>query len=244
MRVVPHPVTLITASLTSPLTSSRHTPPEHTFRGATVSSFNSVALHPVPLISLNMKLPSSTYDAMATSGTFLAHILAANTAGARIAGSFAKPGGAIDAFAGLALGVDGRKAECTVLTGPATGGAPMLGGTEGVLKVLRCRLCQGKEVRVGDHVVLIAEVVGVLSGSSEGGNGSGFNYMKAGKGSQEALHGLVYMDGAYRRVEIGGDLMEAGDVVEEETLKNREPVIRTMGMNIRRGDEHETERRS
>jgi len=141
-------------------------------------------------------------------------------------------------LAGVSTGTTGNgsktgegKAEVQVFTGPSTGHAPLLGATEGVLRVLRCKVLQGKEVRVGDHVVLVAEVVGILDApaavlkpSSRAGAGdevmNGLNYMR-GRGARDGRdqaaglikgnseqHGLVYMDRGYRRVDSDVDLNE------------------------------------
>ena len=193
-----------------------------------------------------MRLPSSTHTALTTTGTFLAHILAANTSGARIADAFAKPGGAEGAFATLA-GVSTRrdgepggeeKADVQVFTGASTGYAPLLGATDGVLRVLRCKVLPGAEVRVGDHVVLVAEVVGILdapasasapsstsrAGAAGGEVMNGLNYMRGrdrGDGvgedkSRSEKHGLVYMDRGYRRVDSEVDLIEQKEEVGEK----------------------------
>jgi len=163
------------------------------------------------------------------------------------------------------------KAEVQVFTGASTGHAPLLGATEGVLRVLRCKVLEGKDVRVGDHVVLVAEVVGILDApaaasksSSQAGTGSeimsGLNYMR-GRGARDArdeaagvdkgrseTHGLVYMDRGYRRVDSMVDLIEQK---EEEVGKDvstftstsenatpSEQIHRTIGLNVRRGDEY------
>lgn len=80
MRRVPYPVTIITA--TDPDTTS--------FRGMTVSSFNTVTLTPQPVISFNVRRPSETLNALLSSGRFLVHLLSPSCATARLARDFSK----------------------------------------------------------------------------------------------------------------------------------------------------------
>ncbi|KAJ5496066.1 hypothetical protein N7539_001182 [Penicillium diatomitis] len=85
MRQVPYPVAIITA--TDPTTSPSETT---SFRGMTVSSFNTVTLHPEPVISFNVKRPSETLNALIKSGRFLVHLLASSPATATLARDFSK----------------------------------------------------------------------------------------------------------------------------------------------------------
>ncbi|EFW18679.1 hypothetical protein D8B26_005501 [Coccidioides posadasii str. Silveira] len=83
MRLVPHPVAIITS--THP--NSRA---ESAFRGMTVSSFNTVTLYPEPVVSFNAKVPSETYDAIRLSKRFLVHLLSSNAATANLAREFSR----------------------------------------------------------------------------------------------------------------------------------------------------------
>lgn len=145
--------------------------------------------------------------------------------------------------------------DIKVFTGPATSGAPLI-ASSGVLKVLRCRALPGKEVVVGDHVVLVAAVEGLLSlpetqtqGRRRRGSGPVGNALNYVRGDDEAarderdVHGLVYVDGAYRSVDRETDLvdMEAVDPDGEGVAGQdgeEAPIQRTMGLNVRRGDEY------
>ncbi|RAL17173.1 flavin reductase family protein [Aspergillus homomorphus CBS 101889] len=94
MRQVPYPVAIITStdphahahtsqtSTTSEISSS--------FRGMTVSSFNTVTLHPNPIISFNVRRPSETLSALQSSGRFLVHLLAPNPRTAALARDFSR----------------------------------------------------------------------------------------------------------------------------------------------------------
>ena len=84
MRQVPYPVAIITATDPSG-------PPDTTsFRGMTVSSFNTVTLTPHPVISFNVRRPSETLNALLASGRFLVHLLASGPATANLATDFSK----------------------------------------------------------------------------------------------------------------------------------------------------------
>ncbi|GFF78034.1 uncharacterized protein C1071.11 [Aspergillus udagawae] len=83
MRRVPYPVAIITA--TDP-----QGPIEKAFRGMTVSSFNTVTLHPSPVVSFNVRRPSETLTALQSSGRFLVHLLAPTPATAALARDFSR----------------------------------------------------------------------------------------------------------------------------------------------------------
>ncbi|KAJ5898982.1 hypothetical protein N7495_003726 [Penicillium taxi] len=84
MRQVPYPVAIITA--TDPTGAQDTT----SFRGMTVSSFNTVTLTPNPVISFNVRRPSETLNALLASGRFLVHLLAPEPATATLARDFSK----------------------------------------------------------------------------------------------------------------------------------------------------------
>ncbi|EEP75768.1 predicted protein [Uncinocarpus reesii 1704] len=83
MRLVPHPVAIITATQPNSRADSA-------FRGMTVSSFNTVTLYPEPIVSFNVKLPSETYDAIRSSQRFLVHLLSSNGVTANLAREFSR----------------------------------------------------------------------------------------------------------------------------------------------------------
>lgn len=84
MRRVPYPVAIITA------TDPTAPPDGASFRGMTVSSFNTVTLTPEPVISFNVRRPSETLNALLASGRFLVHVLAPSPATATLARDFSK----------------------------------------------------------------------------------------------------------------------------------------------------------
>lgn len=84
MRRVPYPVAIVTS--TEPSGPADTT----SFRGMTVSSFNTVTLTPHPVISFNVRRPSETLSALLASGRFLVHLLSPEPATATLARDFSK----------------------------------------------------------------------------------------------------------------------------------------------------------
>lgn len=195
MRHVPHPVAVITATDVS-------VNPEggpNGWRGATVSSFNTVTLFPTPVVSFNIRKISSTYDAMRSSGLFNVHLLSEAIGATDIASKFASGNasspfhdddGEIESFAHL---------TDPVRTAPSSKLPPILQSRDekGQLMVpfrLHCRYMGDKVVEVGDHVVLFGEVLQIFH-------------------DDNAFHGqaatlpkpcLVYVNGRYSRVDSHG----------------------------------------
>ena len=131
MRRVPHPVMVITAwDRVGKLT------------GLLVSSFNTVTLDPVPVVSFNLRLPSSTYDAIALSG----HFTVTGISNAKIADLFAK-GRGIDKHAIYEKPIDSViGSELDIKDG---------------LFQIRCQWLKEKSVEIGDHVIMIGRVLDV-----------------------------------------------------------------------------------
>ena len=145
--------------------------------GLLVSSFNTVALYPKPYVSFNIRLPSLTYDVIRASNEFTASGLK----DARVADALVKRGFALrdrrsEKF--WAEWVGGENNDGRLAKGK--------GGTWW----MRCRLQGDKCVEVGDHMIVVAEVL--ECGGYEDGEGMG----------------LVYAEGGYRKVGEVVDLRE------------------------------------
>ncbi|KAL0932948.1 flavin reductase like domain-containing protein [Colletotrichum truncatum] len=139
-------------------------------RGMTMSSFVSLSMDPVPLVTFNVRTPSRTLQAIQDeNGLFNIHVLAEGTEGARVAEWFTKGNMGGEVFKNLPGGIEVAEED---------GEAPVLEG-KGVLFVLKCQVLGEGLVRVRDHVVVVGEVKGVVRG-----DGQGF--------------GLVYADRRYR----------------------------------------------
>ncbi|KAI0160036.1 flavin reductase like domain-containing protein [Hypoxylon sp. FL1284] len=129
MRQLPHPVVVITT-----LENTRNVGrlrevlnkkfPRPIPRAMTVSSFTSLSINPVPRVTFNVTLPSTTYDAIVKSGRFNAHILSGDDQGARIADLFTR-GNRPLAVAGTPEG--GGKSDLGVLAGLSELGVQVVG---------------------------------------------------------------------------------------------------------------------
>ena len=135
MRATPHHLTTI-ISYTSK-THESDGKASKSPRGLLVSSFNTITLSPTPYVSFNIKLPSSTFDAIGESGSFTASGLSK----ASVAHAFTKGRGAKSYrhFVG-----DGGK-----LSRACRGGTWWM----------QCEWIKGKSVEVEDHVIMIGKVI-------------------------------------------------------------------------------------
>lgn len=129
MRSTPHPLTTIVSQ--SPGT------PDGRPRGLLVSSFNTITLDPIPYVSFNIKRPSSTYDAIHSSGLFTA----SGVSNAIVAHAFVKGNGSTNGWERM-VGKDGKLKKD-------------VGGTWW----MSCRLVEEKTLEVADHVVVVGEVL-------------------------------------------------------------------------------------
>ncbi|KIW65060.1 hypothetical protein PV04_07346 [Phialophora macrospora] len=158
MRHVPHPVAIVTSTDVS--ISPEGAPVA--WRGATVSSFNTVTLRPTPIVSFNITKRSSTYEAIKSSGHFNVHLLPCSSGTSSIARRFSR-GNASSPF----HDEDGSLASFAVkqhMNAPAPSHlGPQIGRKSPIIKttpqaVLRCNNIAHKTVEIGDHVVVFGEV--------------------------------------------------------------------------------------
>ncbi|KAF6826868.1 flavin reductase like domain-containing protein [Colletotrichum plurivorum] len=149
-------------------------------RGMTMSSFVSLSMDPVPLVTFNVRTPSRTLQAIQDEeGRFNVHVLAEGAEGARVAEWFTRGNTGAEVFGALPEGIEVVEED---------GEAPVLEGL-GVLFVLKCQVLGEGLVRVRDHVVVVGEVKEVAKGDGEG-------------------FGLVYADRQYRT--LGEVLVKEG----------------------------------
>jgi len=198
MRHVPHPVAIITATDTR-LTSERGS---RGWRGATVSSFNTVALDPKPVVSFNIKVLSSTFDAIKASGQFNVHLLSDHPEASEIAARFARGNdpspffsetGVLESFVDTAHDRDhdkdkdsesGSQQPPTLLTRSSSGDVL-------VPFQLHCSYMNDKLVRIGDHTVVFGVVTQILSDIA----------YQDSPAHPIAKPCLVYVNGRYSRVD-------------------------------------------
>lgn len=144
MRAIPHPVVLVSCNApTGPA-------------GMLVSSFTTITLNPDPYISFNVRLPSRTYSALSSHGTFNVHAL--NITGVWLGQAF--------------LDWKVKKGD----KWPGVGKKETLIDHVGVKFTLMCEWVREKSVEVGDHVVVVARVRDVVAGRGARDWGAGMIY--------------------------------------------------------------------
>lgn len=170
MRIVPYPVVLITSMAKSTdgkpqvTYSERKLPFSSSFRGMSVSSFNTVCLEPAPIISFNIRQPSKTYEALLHRRDFTIHILNDSLSGATLADAFTR-GQSEQTFERLeSLGYSWTYT-------PTENIGPVFTG-QAIKATLTCQLFD-ERLDVGDHAVVFARVTKVSDiGSLDSSEGS------------------------------------------------------------------------
>lgn len=165
MRGIPHPLTVIVAQ------GNNSSQPA----GLLVSSFNTVTLHPVPYISFNLKLPSSTFDEIKQSRIFGASAIA----DVRLARDFLL---AKKDSTGSENSLYNEALQRNVQNGQI--GRLMRG--RGAIWWMKCHWAQGMSVTVGDHVIMVARVL----------QGEYYEHLDGQTKASEIP--LVYAEGRYR----------------------------------------------
>ncbi|KAI9809668.1 MAG: hypothetical protein M1825_000100 [Sarcosagium campestre] len=234
MRHTPHPVAILTTTTltSSPSSSSSPASTATTVHGLTLSSLTPLSLDPNPLFTFNIRLPSSTYDtlmkshsyvsssstAVATKGDsplqphFNIHLLSATPAAAALAKRFSRPltqtpqsystispssspsSSTIPSDAAMLSDADPDPNLTSNKSKDADTAA------SGIRATLQCAL-RGDGLKVADHVVLVAEVLGVeLVGDL--GDGRGRNYPNKKQKQEEheiedEAVGMVYAKGRF-----------------------------------------------
>ena len=226
MRSTPHALTVITSRpVRSQLQDKEETPAASTeteriepaptveeenttdqplpkMTGLLVSSFNTVTLTPYVYVSFNIRLPSTTYDTMTRSNGFTASGLK----DAVVADAFVKRHSTADDD------TDGeddnnRWQELVKADG-------RLKHRKGGTWWMKCRLVPEKCVEVGDHVIVVAKVLGC--GGYQGGEGTG----------------LVYAEGGYRKVEAKGIDMKMEREMERMAADNQALGFRRPSLHL------------
>ncbi|KAI7651208.1 hypothetical protein KC318_g15880, partial [Hortaea werneckii] len=218
LRPLTHPVVLITAR------DADHSDlDESSFigcRGVTVSSFTAVTLFPQPIVSFNLKVPSRTWDAIASSQWLTAHILSANTDAATLTHAFTQPYPSPEhAFHVIRqLGV-----QISLPTNEPSR-SPRLNHNEAVLAQVHARILPAKCVQAGDHVIVVAEVkkVGIARREDERRPIEGGREKALARLGSEEVVGLTYAKKGYRKgageiIQIPDKLPDVDEVVEQES---------------------------
>ena len=211
MRRVPHPVAIITSA--ENVAGKSEQSHNSNWRGATVSSFNTVSIEPDVIVSFNLKTPSATFRAIQSSGSLTVHLLGGTAEAGELATLFTS-GNSEAPFAQLEnLGV---QAEAVAESGdsPVPTSPPRIisfaNATQAPHFTLVCRYMREKTVELGDHVVCFGVVTRIMTQSLHE------NERHVRQGDQ---HCLIYAEGRYCRV-VGLDLQG-------------NPVVSTKGGNIK-----------
>lgn len=200
MRSLPAPIVVLTTTL--PATDTSKDKKAH-YRGMTLSSFTTLTLTPEPIVTFNIRStptePSRTLAALEQSHNLLVHLLEDTAEGAGIAHGFTR-GNEGDVFSTTKASVSEERTEYGLVLPRLTG--------KGIRRVLRCEILQQDEsgnrdqrstgnnsglIRVGDHVLVVAQVKEILDSGLDPGTELAEGY------------GLSYADGKYRRV---GDVID------------------------------------
>ncbi|ERF68757.1 hypothetical protein EPUS_07244 [Endocarpon pusillum Z07020] len=171
MRRVPQSVAIITARDIND--------PQNAWRGATVSSFTTVTFEPEVIVSLNLKLPSTTYDAILSSNRFDINMLKADDKGAELASRFASP---LEEARRKAFAVEERPRSSSLTFHPLFSRSH--GAKNPVAFRIPCCYMPEKTVQIGDHVVIFGKAEAIERKSYDS---------RAG----ETTTCLAYIDGCY-----------------------------------------------
>ncbi|KAK5716426.1 hypothetical protein LTR15_009317 [Elasticomyces elasticus] len=190
-RASTHPVVIITSRTPAP-SGGKETVDEMVrhCRAVTVSSFTTVTLDPVPIVTFNLKVPSRTWDAISQTQRLCVHFMAATQSAVAITSLFTRPyERPEEPF--LALANVGAR----VLLRRSTA-SPKIKDDEGaILARMDAALLRDKCVHVGDHVVVFAEVQNItLPGEEQDTNRS------AALKRLEEKSGLAYGMREYREM--------------------------------------------
>ena len=147
--------------------------------GLLVSSLNTVTLSPVPYISFNIKVPSTTYNFIRDFGAFMVS-------------------GLDDPIAGFALTAKNtakEREEGNLYWTRLVDGKGRVESNCGGTWWMKCMYHQN--TRVGDHLIVVAQVLEAGSLRENGRDGDSADGTPA---NQDLADGMVYMDGSYRYV--------------------------------------------
>ncbi|KAI9872521.1 MAG: hypothetical protein M1830_001520 [Pleopsidium flavum] len=178
MRRVPHSVAVITSNMPP------YTPPD-SYRGMTVSSFNTVTLEPDVIVSFNVRQPSSTYDAIKASGRFDVHVLDGSPLGAAIAERFSQGHGKHAFLEAEQLRDRPETLFVTKSNAEPGGREPPVIASDEVMFALNCELLP-ESVQLGDHVIVLGRVVDHKQGPDR-------------RVEDVQSLGLIYVNRCYRR---------------------------------------------
>jgi flavin reductase (DIM6/NTAB) family NADH-FMN oxidoreductase RutF len=162
MRRIPHPVAIVTASSppSSPSTNTKPTP-----RGMTVSSFNTVTLHPSPIITFNVRQPSETLEALQSSRRFLVHLLSPTASMARLARNFSRGNENVELgrFEFIEHEIENESLILPRLSRKRNNNYEDKPEEEDFTFILECEYLPDKSVLVYDHMIVLGNVRRIIA---------------------------------------------------------------------------------
>ncbi|KAK0318980.1 hypothetical protein LTR82_010080 [Friedmanniomyces endolithicus] len=222
-RTLTHSVAIVTSRAPTSINSTASTTEDYTddwlaqCRGVTVSSFTTLSLHPVPVVTFNLKVPSGTWDAIAASGRLFVHLLAATPKAAGLAHHFSLPHAKAEGQTHTSGKSEGSKPPSRFHIPLRLSRQDVLSSSpippritsdpESVFARLEGALLREKCVKVGDHVLVVAEVRRV---STRGQRWTTVWDQNESERALEEVVGLGYGKRAYRAM---------GEAVEREEMK-------------------------
>lgn len=164
MRRIPHPVAIVTASSPPFISPSKttNTNQKPIPRGMTVSSFNTVTLHPSPIITFNVRQPSETLAALQSSGRFLVHLLSPTASMAVLARNFSRGNENVelDRFEFIEHEITDNEKTLTV---PRLSRNCNKEEGEDFTFILECEYLPDKSVQVYDHMIVLGNVRRIIA---------------------------------------------------------------------------------
>jgi flavin reductase (DIM6/NTAB) family NADH-FMN oxidoreductase RutF len=155
LRHITQPVALVTSAIHEKNESEKM----KLARGVTVSSFCTVTLQPVPIVSFNIRVPSRSWDAISESGHLRVHLLKATPEGAAAAHAFTLP-----------YDLPHEPFRRLNRSGVFIGGlrkiffrrqVPSIHWAEAIHAAFLAKILPEKCIQVGDHTIVVAEVLNV-----------------------------------------------------------------------------------
>jgi flavin reductase (DIM6/NTAB) family NADH-FMN oxidoreductase RutF len=155
LRHVTQPVALVTSFMAS-AGSLKDADKRALSRGVTVSSLCTVTLHPKPVVSFNLRVPSRSWDAISASGFLRVHLLKASPEGATAAHVFTLPyEQSHEPFKHLTE--KGGHMSYPRTRNPAK--VPEIIWPEAIHANFVAKVLREKCIEVGDHMIIVAEVI-------------------------------------------------------------------------------------
>ncbi|KAF1810573.1 hypothetical protein P152DRAFT_460267 [Eremomyces bilateralis CBS 781.70] len=204
MQSIPHPVVIVTAYRDNLLAVKDKKIPlesaQRRFAGMTVSSFSTVTLDPVPIVTFNIRKPSLTLESIVRGhlnrNSFFVHLLSHNHLAHDLATEFTKGNGE-----GKWMSVRGKYPVTVTPKFPL-----VLQNDQAIPAIFECQLLPAKCMEIHDHMIVVAQVSNVIVPPHRV-TGNEINSFK----------GIMYARKAFRE---WADI-DRGEIIRKYTVKSR-----------------------